>query len=271
MPIICPHCATSYAVDPATLGGGRNVRCARCKKIWLAQPQPSLLALVASSHAHDTNAPAAFAPIEPETMIEGEPPSIESPPLAVAWPADRRALIAANDSAPGAIIEGEAIASTIALAPRRTRKKKPWSIMPTATVAMCALIAALIVWRAEMVRLMPQTAGFYRIIGLDVNQRGLLLRDVKLSTESADGKPVLIVEGAVESRRRASVVIPQLHFVVRNAAGTVIYGWNATPDQAALQPGETTLFRSRLASPPADAHSIDVRFLHKRDLAIGAA
>ena len=40
MHIVCPHCTTSYAINPANLGAaGRNVRCARCKQVWLARPE----------------------------------------------------------------------------------------------------------------------------------------------------------------------------------------------------------------------------------------
>lgn len=156
------------------------------------------------------------------------------------------------------------------VARKPARRKAPRSIVPTAAVAMGALVASLLIWRAEMVRLMPQTAGFYRIIGLDMNLRGLSFRNVNLNTVSVDGKPVLMVEGAVESRRGTTVELPRLRFVVRNSAGTEIYGWNAKLDIGALKPGETAAFRSRLASPPADAQSVEVRFLHKRDLATGA-
>lgn len=37
MLIVCPNCATSYQIDPASVGpAGRTVRCARCKTTWFA-------------------------------------------------------------------------------------------------------------------------------------------------------------------------------------------------------------------------------------------
>jgi predicted Zn finger-like uncharacterized protein len=37
MLIVCPNCATSYMIEPASVGpGGRTVRCARCKTTWFA-------------------------------------------------------------------------------------------------------------------------------------------------------------------------------------------------------------------------------------------
>jgi predicted Zn finger-like uncharacterized protein len=42
MLIVCPSCATSYMIDPVTLGAsGRTVRCARCKVTWFATPEKS--------------------------------------------------------------------------------------------------------------------------------------------------------------------------------------------------------------------------------------
>ena len=37
MLIVCPNCATSYMIEPASVGpAGRAVRCARCKTTWFA-------------------------------------------------------------------------------------------------------------------------------------------------------------------------------------------------------------------------------------------
>jgi len=39
MLIVCPSCATSYQIDPQSVGSaGRMVRCARCKTTWFASP-----------------------------------------------------------------------------------------------------------------------------------------------------------------------------------------------------------------------------------------
>jgi predicted Zn finger-like uncharacterized protein len=43
MLIVCPNCATSYLIDPTSVGSaGRTVRCARCKTTWFAaNPKPA--------------------------------------------------------------------------------------------------------------------------------------------------------------------------------------------------------------------------------------
>ena len=53
------------------------------------------------------------------------------------------------------------------------------------------------IWRADVVRLLPQTAAFYKLVGLDVNLRGLLFKDVKITNENVEGKPVLVIEGVI--------------------------------------------------------------------------
>ncbi len=46
MLIVCPNCATSYRVEPSSLGAaGRSVRCVRCRTIWFAR-EPGALAAV---------------------------------------------------------------------------------------------------------------------------------------------------------------------------------------------------------------------------------
>ena len=62
---------------------------------------------------------------------------------------------------------------------------------------MAALVLALILWRNDVVRLLPQTASFYRLVGLDVNLRGLAFKDIKITYETVDAKPVLVIEGMI--------------------------------------------------------------------------
>jgi hypothetical protein len=143
----------------------------------------------------------------------------------------------------------------------------PTAGLPTACAAMGALILALMIWRADVVRLLPQTATFYKMVGLEVNLRGLAFKDIKVSNETVDGKPVLVIEGTIVGQTKNPVELPRLRFSVRDAQGTEIYAWNAVLEQPVLKPGERAYFKSRLASPPPEGRNIDVRFFNKRDLA----
>ena len=106
---------------------------------------------------------------------------------------------------------------------------------------MGALVLALLIWRVDVVRLLPQTAAFYKMVGLDVNLRGLVFKDVKVTTETVDGKPVLVIEGVIVGESRKPVELPRLRFSVRDAQGAEIYAWNAVLEQPVLKPGEQGL------------------------------
>jgi len=140
-----------------------------------------------------------------------------------------------------------------------------------ACLAMGALLLALVVWRVDVVRLLPQTAAFYRMAGLEVNLRGLVFKDIRISHETVQGKPALVIEGTIEGRSSKPVELPRLRFSVRDAHGVEIYAWNAVLDQAVLKPGEKAWFKSQLASPPPEARQVDVRFFGKHDLGDGHA
>src|SRR5260370_1372701 len=114
---------------------------------------------------------------------------------------------------------------------------------------MGALVLALVIWRVDVVRLVPQAAAFYKMVGLEVNLRGLAFKDVKITSETMEGKPVLVIEGVIVGLARKPVELPRLRFSVRDAQGAEIYAWNALLEQAVLNPGERAWFKSRLASP----------------------
>ena len=185
-------------------------------------------------------APADDAPITPITSLDDNgPPDIESV-------AARRARANARR--------------------RRNRLRVP---LPLAIVALVTLCAALLGWRKDVVRHAPQLASFYSAIGLPVNLRGLAFTDLKIGNEIHDGVPVLVVEGMIVSMVSMPVDVPRLRFALRSATGAEVYSWTAQPSQPVLGAFETMPFRSRLASPPAEGHDIQVRFFTRRDAVAG--
>ncbi len=288
MHIVCPHCSTSYAIDPATLGvAGRTVRCSRCKEVWLARPEdaieiaPTRAMATASQPSGEADAAAEWEAMAREEDSQ-QPPIVDSPSISADWP-DGDDSPAAADSDWPSVAQDDALDS--AAAPRRgswfrrllrppalfRASGKPFVNLPIACAAMGALALALIIWRGDVVRLLPQTAAFYKMVGLEVNLRGLAFRNVKISTETVEGKPVLVIEGVIIGETKKPVELPRLRFSVRDAQGAEIYAWNTVLEQTVLRPGEHAWFKSRLASPPPEGRNIDIRFFNKRDLARGSA
>lgn len=291
MHIVCPHCTTSYAIKLASLGAnGRTVRCSRCKKTWMAHPadaieEVAVPAMAAASEAEDQSNPAEQWNSYAKDETAAETPMVESPSIASDWPAEDTADPEDEWSAAARAAEEEAVGAQhqswfSGLFSRRGAKvsrpkpvvvpRKSYYGLPTACAAMGALVLALVLWRGDVVRLLPQTAAFYKMVGLDVNLRGLAFKDVKLSSETVDGKQVLVIEGVIVGQGKKPLDIPRLRFAVRDAQGAEIYAWNSVLEQTVLQPGERAFFRSRLASPPPEGRNIDVRFFNRRDIAGGS-
>jgi predicted Zn finger-like uncharacterized protein len=282
MQIVCPHCTTSYAIRLETLGpSGRTVRCSRCKEVWLARPEDAVDATAPMPAMAAASQSAASDPAaEWEAMARQEEderaPVVESPSISADWPADDAVRqdwpsVAREDAE--AHVDAEArprgrLPGLFRL-PALPRIRLPATSLPTACAAMAALIVALVAWRSDVVRLLPQTALFYRLAGLEVNLRGVAFKDIKVTNDTVDGKPVLVIEGMIVGETRKPVELPRLRFAVRDAQGAEIYAWNTVLEQPVLKPGERAYFKSRLASPPPEGRDVDIRFFNKRDLAAG--
>jgi predicted Zn finger-like uncharacterized protein len=288
MQIACPNCKTSYQLADTAIGeNGRSVRCVRCQTQWRAMP-PALTALVADEAASFRSElgsePTAADEAPPDDFgvrnDRGEPaeaspglsdipiPVTDAPPLVPS--ADGEALTvptAEMDNGPPDI---ESVAARRARTAARNRKNR-WrrTALPVTIVALIAISVGLLSWRKDVVRYIPQLASFYSAIGMPVNLRGLAFTDLKIGNEIHDGVPVLVVEGLIVSMVSTPVDIPRIRFALRSPTGAEVYSWTAQPSQPRLGAFETLPFRSRLASPPAEGHDIQVRFFTRRDAVAG--
>src|ERR1700704_6236271 len=198
MHIVCPHCTTSYAIDLATLGtAGRTVRCSRCKEVWLARPENAIeiaapapaMAATGEPAGHRDDSAAEWDALAREyDSQEQEAPVVDSPSIASDWPSR------GEGSPQAAEIDWPSAArhDAHAEAPHPQRQwgagprapGKPFVSLATVCAAMGALVLALVIWRADVVRLLPQTAAFYRMVGLNVNLRGLSFQGGKVTSKS---------------------------------------------------------------------------------------
>jgi predicted Zn finger-like uncharacterized protein len=302
MRITCPTCGTSYGINPAALSPeGRIVRCARCKEVWHVTAEPAETAPAGAMDFRNETVPAqdddhygngapeqtSFEPpAAPPADEQSSPPHIDSPPIAADW---QEADTAPPDGKAAEEPDNDRFGNRRHLFGRigaHARSRRPawlkWPSglrprwmprisLPVAVAGMAAVSIGLLAGRAEIVRLMPQTAAFFKMVGFGVNLRGLDIVDVKTTIETVDGRPVILIEGSVVGTTRHTVEVPRLRFVLRNARGADIYAWNAVLERPTLNPGEKAWFRSRLASPPAEAQEIVVRFFNRRDVAAGAS
>lgn len=147
--------------------------------------------------------------------------------------------------------------------PKKKKKRAAW---PWAAAALAASLAALVVWRTEVVRVAPQSASLYRAIGFPVNARGLSFAEIKTLHETQDGRNVLVVTGQIANTSAKPADVPRLRLSLLDAGNTEVFAWAAAPGKTTIAPGETLAFRSRIASPPATAHDVQVRFFNRQDV-----
>jgi predicted Zn finger-like uncharacterized protein len=309
MLIVCPSCSTSYAIDPTSLGTtGRTVRCARCKATWFATPKKQasevnafvdgvIAEADAQSASPQSSAPTAAPPpppqpaataaddfgAEPESPMPEPAPLVETPEPALAAEAeplaisDAPSLVPPIEHAPlpdaaGAEVDADDVESYAARRERmrarrkQTRKSSRWTAI---VLVLFAVNVALVGARDEVVRYLPQTASLFAAIGLPVNLRHLKFDNVHISKETQDGVSILIVDGTIVSTSSKPMSVPRLRFAARNIGGQELYTWTALPGRSILGPGETLDFHSRLASPPADASDVMVRFFNAQDADAG--
>lgn len=302
MLITCPQCATSYRVDSVALGAGRSVRCARCQTSWFATantepavaPAPAMAGVTNSTNEQEVAAfrqelgdaadasAASWNDPAPSTVIDAVPePAGEIPSEDGAQPfptegdlSTTQTIVLADPPslAPDEGIEAEPEADIETVAARRrgrnkSRTHRRWKPKPLTlvTAGLAAVLVALVVGRQTVVSHAPQMASLYAAVGLAVNLRGLAFEDVATTRVSHDGVPVLVVEGNIINARTGAAEIPRLRFAVRDESGAEVYSWTAQPPKSVVEAGASLPFRSRLASPPDEAHSVAVRFFHRRD------
>jgi predicted Zn finger-like uncharacterized protein len=307
MLIVCPTCATSYDVELASLQpSGRQVRCVRCRTIWHAAPSHAAKLLAAAeaigpepqmaetpasaiveAAGQVSDAPGAddVAWAAPDELPAAEPAAAEidagEPGAAVEVDAPPIAPVDLDDGQPPIDVEtaeqdAEPLEDIETYAARHNKRgfRRPslhWPLSNLQSVILALIIvdAVLVGWRNDFVRILPQTASFYSMLGLSVNLRGLALDGVTTTTEQHEGVPILVVEGSVVNNTRKIVDVPRLKFVVRNSANEEVYSWTAVAPRATLPPGDAVEFRSRLASPPLDGRDVLVRFVTRHDIIAG--
>lgn len=273
MLIACPNCATSYSIDPASLGGaGRTVRCARCRTTWFASmPEmaeaandvtddgQSSAGVIRPDHkpadasAEETAEPARHEETEqgPVTVTDAPPIVPDAPPAAAEAPAETDEI--------------ENFAARRKRLQARRNKERRSSRWTALILVLFAFNVALVGARSEVVRFFPQTASLFSAVGLPVNLRHLKFENMRISKETQEGLSALVIEGTIVSISSKATEVPRLRFAARDAAGQEVYTWSALPGRSILGPGEKLDFRSRFVSPPPNATDVIVRFFTPQD------
>lgn len=237
MILTCPECATSYFVDESKIPPeGRVVKCAACRARWTAHPpEPE---------------PAA------ELEYAAEEPVAETPEAA-AEPAPVEAVVEESltgDDLPKAF-------RAKADVDRRVREAAAMGVVWAGMAASVAVLIALaVVFRVDMVRLWPRTAGAYASVGLPVNSLGLTIEGVRAEPSLQNGHAALSVSGMIRNIEGRTIVTPPLRISLLNKDGEPVATKIARAADPRIPPGETRHFALTMLDPPTSAHDLEIAF-----------
>ncbi len=225
MILTCPDCATRYFVDETKLGPqGRKVRCAGCGASWRAEAEIEPL---------DLTPAVAAAPAEPAM----EPPVRP----AEALPKSFRAQAEAR---------------------RRTRQAVAAGVV-WAGLAACFVVLMLgaVVFRVQVVRVWPRTAGAYAAVRLPVNPLGLSPEGVQASPGLRDGRAMLFVKGVERNVEASARPISALRVSLYDKGGARLASQVVRVEGSALKPGESRAFQAAFTDPPMAGAQVGVDFV----------
>jgi predicted Zn finger-like uncharacterized protein len=229
MILTCPECATSYFVDDSRIApAGRTVKCSNCGARWTARPEGA--EAVAATPAAEAEAPASLAPLPPpdELVVEAQEPAPVLPVFAPRPTPPRR-------EAGGKVLL--------------------WAL---SAAVVAALIAGALIFRTEVVRLLPASQAAYAGIGLPVSS--LVIEKVHAEPAFQGGRPVLAVTGQIRNTRDTPAVVPSLRVSLLDRSGKPVAIKVAKPVDAQAPAHAVRHFSIAIVDPPASVHDLEVTF-----------
>ncbi|HAT86291.1 MAG TPA: hypothetical protein DCS30_10325 [Rhizobiales bacterium] len=127
-----------------------------------------------------------------------------------------------------------------------------------ALVASLMLIVGFFAMPATFVRLSPDFAGLYSMLGMEVNLSGVSLRGVSARLQQKSGTPVISVEADLVNAGGEPVLLPKVELSVLGKDGIELYSWSLEPEGVGLGPGESKTVSSQVAAP-VQAKQISLR------------
>ncbi|WP_436151905.1 zinc-ribbon domain-containing protein [Bosea sp. LjRoot90] len=262
MLIVCPNCASRYEIAEAKIGtGGRKVRCASCQTTWQIEApradelRPTNDILQSDLDAAIPDLPTAPSPEQTAAELEEELRHAGEIDADISAVAAERAEFLPPDAAQPPPPRKRSWASA----------RNPLARLPSAAASVLVVVGIAIltlgVWQRERVVLaMPQFAALYAKIGLPVNVRGLAFSAVESELVQDPQGRFLVVTGDVTNITKGAAKVPPITVTVQAEDGKVLYSWTTEPPRASLESAELMHFRARLASPPENGRSVQLRF-----------
>lgn len=248
MILTCPECASRYFVDDSKVGAaGRVVRCASCGHRWTAR----------NSDGDDL-------------FDEPEAPSLASQVDAAAQvseaDADAEAAGSEAEEPPVSALPGEELPKVFrarADAERRLREATATGVIWAGMAgAMAVILVAALIFRIDVVKILPGSAGAYAAVGLPVNTVGLVIDSgsIKAQPVMQDGHAAVTITGAIRNITEHEVLAPPLRVELLNKQEKRVAGQLAAAADAKIPPGEVRHFSITFLNPPRTAKDLQIGF-----------
>ena len=231
MLIVCPNCAKSYHIARETIGAaGRELQCSKCFSRWRCETVEEAANLWGIG-------------------LDDGVPVIEAAAASHAHVDTYAVLYGAN---------------------RKPQRPSPRVMKPMPTgrsaggqLAACSLVLAVamgaVASREAIVARLPQSGMAFAAIGLPVNTQGIEFGPLQAKLDQTSGG-VLSIEGTVTNLRARTTAVPEIVASLKGPDGREVYAWRTKVAKTNLGAGESASFRTRLATPPANAQKIVLRF-----------
>jgi len=246
MILTCPECASRYFVDDSKVGAaGRVVRCASCGHRWTArntdgddlfdEPEAPTLA----SQVEDAAAASELA-------ASGEGDDAQEPPVSA--------------------LPGEELPKVFrarADAERRLREATATGVIWAGMAGvMAVVVVAALIFRIDVVKILPGSAGAYAAVGLPVNTVGLVIDSgsIKAQPVMQDGHAAVTITGAIRNITEHEVLAPPLRVELLNKQEKRVAGQLAAAADAKIPPGEVRHFSITFLNPPRTAKDLQIGF-----------
>ena len=134
------------------------------------------------------------------------------------------------------------------------------SIRLIAVALLFSSLSALVMLRTEIVRMQPNLAGLYALVGLEVNVIGLDFADVSTVKSKRGKAEILTITATIFGIEPHTLPVPPVLVTLYDAAGTQVYQWSTVTREPDIAPGETIHFAAELTAPPPSAVRAELRF-----------
>jgi predicted Zn finger-like uncharacterized protein len=129
------------------------------------------------------------------------------------------------------------------------RDRLYWLSGGGALAASLLLVVGFLAAPATFVRVSPDLAGLYSLMGMEVNLSGVFMRNVSARLRQQSGAPVISVKADLVNARGEPVLLPKVELSVLGKEGAELYSWSLEPEGVGLGPGESRKISSQIAAP----------------------